>query len=51
MFRIEFIETWNKKKPFDEFINELNMIEQAEVFVAINKFCDLKNKTILFRLL
>ncbi len=47
MFRIEFVETLNKKKPFEEFINELNLIEQAEVFVAINKLCDLKNKNII----
>lgn len=44
MFKIEFIETKAKKKPFDEFINELSIVEQAEVFVAINKYCDLKNK-------
>ncbi len=46
MYRIEFVETDNNKKPFKEFINALTLDEQTDVFVAINKLCYLKNNAL-----
>ena len=47
MYSVVFVETNNQKIPFEEFIEELNLDEQQDVFAAIDKLCDLKNKNLI----
>ena len=47
MFRAVFVETYNKRSPFREFILGLNLDEQADIFAAIDKLCYLKDNNVI----
>jgi len=42
-YKVEYIETENNKKPFEEFILGLTVKERAKIFETINYFLELKN--------
>jgi phage-related protein len=47
MYSVEFVETKSNRIPFKDFIDELSLTEQADVFASINKLCEFKNKNLI----
>jgi hypothetical protein len=45
-YKVEYIETENNKKPFEEFILGLTVKERAKIFETINYFLELKNNNL-----
>jgi phage-related protein len=45
-YTVKYVELENGKKPFEEFVLSLPILERAKVFETINYFVELKNQNL-----